>query len=77
MHEVQVGNSCSKSCQKFHWSNHKYFGVSISLEIEEQKNCNETCDFSDSSFAPSQKKRLVGDKCSVICDLNGHSCISL
>lgn len=72
---------CSKQCQEAHWMSHKVICKAIrKLESEEEKRCQEACDFSDSSLGPVRKKkllRLIGDKCSVACHLNGHPCDAL
>ena len=79
--QCKVSFYCSKSCQKKHWSAHKVICGSIAeLEEKDRKKCEQACEFADSSLGSAGKQKLlqlIGDRCIVKCNLNGHGCNAL
>ena len=79
--QCKVSFYCSKSCQKKHWSAHKVICGSIAeLEEKDRNKCEQACEFADSSLGSAGKQKLlqlIGDRCIVKCNLNGHGCNAL
>lgn len=78
---------CSSECQQQHWPNHKNLCKAIGLlaKAEQARNYIAPGDSSDEHVFPShitpkqqaRVARLVGNKCSVHCRLNGKSVTAL